>query len=100
MGVVNTAEVHLAFACVRSHANNTAEMSAMVEARSFLGPHGLVARDANACVFYDFKQAAGVCFGTIQARAHIQLSLACQQSLVKVQHKLRFTMQCTVIQAI
>ena len=33
------------------------------------------------------------CLGTIQARAHIQLALACQQSLLKVQHTLRFTMQ-------
>ena len=31
--------------------NNTAEMSAIVEALSFLGPHGPVARDARSCMF-------------------------------------------------
>ena len=32
-------------------------------------------------------------FGKIQARTHAQLALPCQQSLLKVQHRLRFTMQ-------
>ena len=92
-GPVITAEAHLAFAGARTHSSNTAEMSAMVEALSFLGPHGPVARDRNSCVFYDSKHAAGVCLGTIQARAHIQLAFTCQQSLLKVQHRQRFTMQ-------
>ena len=39
------------------------------------------------------KHAAGVCLGTIQNRTHVQLALACQQSMLKVQHRLRFTMQ-------
>ena len=60
----------------------------MIEALSFLGPHGPVAHDAN-----DSKHAAGVCLGTIQARTQVQLALACQQSMLKVQHRLRFTMQ-------
>ena len=33
------------------------------------------------------------CLGTIQARTHVQLALACQQSMLKVQHRFRFTMQ-------
>ena len=67
--VINT-EAHLAFAGARTHSNNTAEMSAMIEALSFLGPHGPVARDASSCIYYDSKHAAGVCLGTIQARTH------------------------------
>ena len=43
--------------------------------------------------FDDSKHADGICLGTIQARTHVQLALACQQSLLKVQHRLRFTMQ-------
>ena len=43
--------------------------------------------------FGDSKHAAGVCLGTTQARSHVQLALSCQQSLLKVQHRLRFTMQ-------
>ena len=39
------------------------------------------------------KHAAGVCLGTIQARTHVQLALACQQSMICAQHKLRLTMQ-------
>ena len=31
--------------------NNTTEMTAMVEALSFLGPRGPVARESNSCVF-------------------------------------------------
>ena len=33
---------------------------------------------------YDSKHAAGVCLGTIQARTHVQLALACQQSMISV----------------
>ena len=44
-------------------------------------------------VFFDFKHAASFCLGTIQACTHVQLALACQQSLLKVQHRSRFTMQ-------
>ena len=48
---VITTEAHLAFSGARPHSNNTAEMSAMIEALSFLGPLGPVARDANSCIF-------------------------------------------------
>ena len=92
-GPVVTTEAHLALAGARVHSNNTAEMSSTVEALSFLGPHGPVARDACSCFFYDSKHAAGVCFGTNHARTHVQLGLSCQQILLKVQRKLRFTMQ-------
>ena len=62
-------------------------MTAMIEAFSFLGPRGPVTH-----VFYDSINAAGICVGTIQARTHVQLALACQQSMIRVQHRLRFTM--------
>ena len=65
----------------------------MIEALSFLGPHGLVARDANSCIFHDPKHAAGVCFGTIQARTHVQLVLESQRAMLNAQHRLRLTMQ-------
>ena len=99
-GPVITTEAHLAFSGARTHSNNTAEMSAMVEALSFLGPHGPVARDANSCVFVDSKHAAGVCLGTIQARTHVQLALACQQSMLKVQRNGSPCNTCTAIQGI
>ena len=93
MACVITTEAHLAFAGAKVQSNNTAEMSAMIEALSFLGPHVPDARDSCSCVFYHSKHAAGICLGTIQARTHVQLALSFQQSLLKVQHKLRFTMQ-------
>ena len=43
--------------------------------------------------FDDSMHAAGICLGTIQARTHVQLTLACQQSMIRVQHRLRLTMQ-------
>ena len=92
-GPVVTTEAHLAFSGGKTQSNNTAEMTAMIEALSFLGPHGPVARDEQSCIFYDSQYAAGVCLGTIQARAHVQLALACQRSMICAQHKLRLTMQ-------
>ena len=68
-----------------------------------VGPHGPVDRsaffsrgpvDRDAFLFFcDSKHAAGVCLGTIHARTHVQLGLSCQQLLLNVQHRLRFTMQ-------
>ena len=92
-GPVVTTEAHLAFSDARTHSNNTAEMTAMIEALSFLGPHGPVARDEQSCIYYDSKHAAGVCMGTIQARTHVQLALTCQQSMICAQHRLQLTMQ-------
>ena len=60
-----------------------------------------VFRNANSCIYHDSKHAAGVCLSTIQARTHNQLALVCQQSMLKVQHKLLLTMQqCTAVQGI
>ena len=81
-GPVVTTEAHLAFSGARAHCNNTGEMTAMIEALSFLGPHGPVARDEQSCIYYDSQHAAGVCLGTIQARTHVQLALACQRSMI------------------
>ena len=41
--------------------------------------------------FYDSMHAAGICLGTIQARTHVQLALACHQSMIRAQHRLRRT---------
>ena len=92
-GPVVTTEAHLAFCGARTHSNNTAEMTATNEALSFLGPHGPVTRDEQSRIYYDSKHAAGVCLGTIQARTHVQLAQACQQSMIRAQHKLRLTME-------
>ena len=92
-GPVITTEAHLAFSGARTRSNKTPEMTAMIETLSFLGPGGPVARDANLCVYHDSKHAAGLCLGTIQARTHVQLALACQQSMLSVQHRLRLTMK-------
>ena len=92
-GPVITTDAHLAFTGASVHSNNTAEMSAMIVALSFLWPHGLVAREAHACCLSNCKHAAGVCLGTTQARTHAQLALSCQQLLLKVQYTLRFTSQ-------
>ena len=56
----------------------------MIEALSFLGPRGPVARDVESCIYYDSKHAAGVRLGTIQARTHVQLALACQRSMLRM----------------
>ena len=42
---VVTTEAPLAFSGARNHSNNTAEMTAMFEALSFLGPQGPVNPD-------------------------------------------------------
>ena len=44
-------------------------------------------------MFFDSKYAAGVSLGTIPARTHVQLALACQRSTLCAQHRLRLTMQ-------
>ena len=92
-GLVITAETHSAFSGVRTNSNNTAEMSAIIEALSFLGPRGPVVRDVESCIFFDPQHIVGVCLGTIQARTHVQLALACQRSVLCAQQRLRLTMQ-------
>ena len=88
-GPVITIETHLAFFGARIHSNNTAEMTAMFEALSFLGPRGPVAPGEQSRIYYDSMHAAGICLGKIQARTHVQLALACQQSMIRAQHRLR-----------
>ena len=69
-GPVVTTEAHPAFSGARAP-SKTAEMTAMIEALSFLGPHGRVARDEQSCIYYDSLHAACVCLGPIQPRAHV-----------------------------
>ena len=52
-----------------------------------------LSQDEQSCIYCDSKHAAGVCLGTIQARTHVQLALACQQSMICAKHRLRLTMQ-------
>ena len=91
-GPVVTIEAHLAFSGARIQSNNTAEMTAMFEALSFLGSRGPVNPDEQSRICYDSMHAAGICLCTIQARTHVQLALACQQSMIRVQHRLRLIM--------
>ena len=84
---------HLASAGARTHSYNTAEMTAMIEALAFLGPRVPVAREEQSCFYCGSLHAAGICLGTIQARTHVQLGLACQRSMIFAQRKLRLTMQ-------
>ena len=37
--------------------------------------------------------ASGICMGTIQARTHVQVAFACQQSMIRAQHRVRLSMQ-------
>ena len=90
---VVTTEAHLAFSGAKIHSNNTAEMTAMIEALSFLGPRGPVIRDEQSCICNDSMHAAGICLGTVQARTHVQLAITCQQALIHAQCRLRLTMQ-------
>ena len=92
-GPVDTTETHLAFSGARIHSSNTAEMTAMFEALSFLGPRGPVAHEEQSRILKDSMHAASICLGTIQARTHVLLARACQQSMILAQHKLRLTMQ-------
>ena len=50
-GLVITTEAHLAFSGARAHSINTAQMTVMIEALSFLGLLGPVACDLNSCIF-------------------------------------------------
>ena len=92
-GPVVTTEAHLAFFGARTHFNNTAEMTAKGEALSFFGPHGLLARYEQSCIYFDSLHAAGICLCMIQARTHVQLALACQWSMIFAQRKYWLTMQ-------
>ena len=90
---VYTDEAHLAYAGSRLHSSNTAELSSIVEALSFLGPHGPVVRDSRSCMFHDSRHAASICLGTVQSRASVHLGLACQRLSLRIELRLRFTTQ-------
>ena len=83
-GPVITTEAHLAYACARHHSNNTAKISSIVGDLSSLGPRGPVARDSQACIFYDSRHAVVTCLGTVQSRANVSLGLTCQCLLLQI----------------
>ena len=66
---VITAKAHPALSGDRSHSNNTAEMTAMIEALSFLGPHGPVAWDEQSCNYHDSQRGA-CATGTLVSKNH------------------------------
>ena len=57
-GPVITTDTHLAQAGARLHTKNTAELSSLIEALSFLGLAGLFARGSQALFFSNYKHAA------------------------------------------
>ena len=85
---VVTTEAHLAYAGTRLHTTNTAELSSIIEALSFLRPAGPVARGSQACIFFHSKRAAN-----IQTRTNVPLGLTSQQLLLQAQLRLRIAMQ-------
>ena len=64
-------EAHLAFSGARIHSNNTAEMTAMIEALSFLGLHGPVALDVDRALISTPNMLMGF------ARVLFKLALMC-----------------------
>ena len=68
-GPVVTTEAHRAFSGARTHSNDTAEMSAMIEALSFLGPHGPVAQDVESCFFFFFLKILNTLLEFVWARS-------------------------------
>ena len=78
MNRVWSGRYHSSSPCVRFarlHTSNTAELSGIIEARSFLGPAGPVARDSQACIVYDSKHAPNMCMGMIQSCTNVPLGL-------------------------
>ena len=64
-GPVVTTVAHLAFSGARIHSNNTAEMTAMIEALSFLGSRSPVTRDEQSCIYYDSMHAASASMSSL-----------------------------------
>ena len=56
-------EAHLEHAGARLHTDNTADLSSIIEALSFLGPAGPVARGSQACIFYESKTCGQHLYG-------------------------------------
>ena len=77
-GPVITTRAHLAFSGARTPSNNTAEMTAMIQASSFLGPRGTVARDASSCIYNDSNQVSISCVSIVLVRltSHQQLVMS------------------------
>ena len=91
-GLVLTTEAHIALSSARTH-SNSANNTVMIEALAVLGLYGPVARKGQSCIDDESLHAARICLSTIQARTHVQVVLACQQSMIRAQHRLRLTMQ-------
>ena len=80
--VVVTIEAHLAFSGARTHSNNKAEMTAMIEAFSFLFSRGPVTRDEQSRIFVT------LCMLLVFVWARFKPA-----HMIRVQHRLRLTMQ-------
>ena len=48
-------------------------------------------RDTRACIVFDPRHATEVCFGSVQLRTNVRLSLTCQQLLLQVQWRVFLT---------
>ena len=67
LGPVGTTEAHLAYAAAGIHTNNTAELSSIIDALSFLSLHVL-----------NSEHDANICMGMIQTRTNVPLGLTSQ----------------------
>ena len=92
-GPVITNEAHLAFSGARIHSNNTAEMTAMFEALSFLGPRGPVTHDEQSLFFFILSMLLAFVWARSKPEHTYSWALACQQSMIRARHRLRLTMQ-------
>ena len=75
-----TTDADLAHAGARLQTNNTAELSSIFEALSFLGLPGPVARFSQACIFHDSKHAANVWMGTTESRTNVTVCITSHQN--------------------
>ena len=93
-GPVITTEAHLAYAGARLHSNNTAELSSIIEALSFLGPKGPCCPRFASLYLLRF-QARGQHLLGVRSN-HVRMSpwmLTSQRLLLQVQLRLRITVQ-------
>ena len=93
-GPVITTEAHIAFWSARTlqqHCRNDCHDSAL----SVLGHHIMALWPGMSSRVFIMILSMLMVFvwGTVQARTHVQLALACQQSMTHAQHRLRLTMQ-------
>ena len=94
-GLVIPIEALLAFSGARTLSNNTAEMTAMIGALSFLDSMARLPVMRIRVLFFltPSMLRVFVCIGTFQARTDVQLAFAYQRSMICAQHRLRLTMQ-------